>query len=50
MNQEIKDYMELLAEEIYRRYQLSSAVITPDSVLLAIANAIHDVNEQDEKP
>lgn len=43
MNAELKQFMERLAEEIYRRYQDCPDTTTPDSILLAVANAIHEV-------
>lgn len=43
MNEELRQFMLKLADEIYRRYQECPATDTPDSILLAVANAIHAV-------
>lgn len=50
MNEELGLFMTKLADEIYRRYQVCTGTVTPDSILLSICNAIHEVLKESSGP
>ena len=42
-------FAENLRDELYRRYQLCDALVTPDTILLAVTNAVDSAINQTMK-
>lgn len=46
MNKELEIFIQVFADELYRRYQIAESNVTPESILLAVVNGLHDTLEK----